>query len=310
MSRRGWLLFGAMALLWGIPYLLIAIVVETIGPAGMVAGRTGIGALLLLPIALHRRALRPALARWPWVLAFAVIEMCGPFLLLGHAEQTLPSGITGLLVATVPLVGAVIAFVSGDRRSLSRRRVAGLAIGIVGVGLIVTGGGQDGSIRWVNVAEVLLVAVCYAIAPFIVSRRLGDVPGLGTATLALGATAVLYAPIALVTHDGEPSRSSLVSLLVLGVVCTAIAFVTFFALIGEVGPARATVFTYLNPVVAITLGGVILDEPITWGLLAGFPVVLVGCWLAAASGTSAGDEPIAVPEAVPVTDGEPGAGAG
>lgn len=290
-----------MSLLWGIPYLLIAIAVETFSPPAVVAGRTGIGALLLLPVALHRRALRPALERWPWVLAFAAIEMCGPFLLLGHAEQTLPSGITGLLVATVPLVGAVIAFVTGDRHALSRRRVIGLLVGIAGVALIVTGGGQDGQIRLVNVAEVLLVAVCYAIAPFIVSRRLGDVPGLGTATLALGATAILYTPIALLTQDGEPSRSSLVSLVILGVVCTGIAFVTFFALIGEVGPARATVFTYLNPVVALTLGSLILDEPVTWGLAVGFPVVLLGCWLAASHGAGpVDDEPLAVPEAVPV----------
>lgn len=290
-----------MALIWGIPYLLIAIAVETLSPAAVVAGRTGLGALLLLPVALQRDALRPALARWRWVLAFAAIEMAGPFILLGHAEQTLPSGITGLLVATVPLFAALVAFGSGEPGALSPVRIAGLALGMVGVGIIVSGGGQDGSISLVAVLEVLLVAVCYAIAPFIISRRLDGVPGIGTATLALGAVGIVYVPIAALTWEGAPSRSSVTALVLLAVVCTAVAFVTFFALIGEVGPTRATVFTYLNPVVALSLGIVILDEPLTWGLIVGFPVVMAGCILAATHRPPR--EPIAIADPVPLADG-------
>lgn len=270
-----------MSVLWGFPYLLIKEAVATLAPASVVAGRTLLGAALLLPVALRRGALRPALARWRWVLAFGVIEMAGPFLLLSHAEQTMPSGLTGLLVSTVPLFGAVVAFAGGERSALAPQRLLGLALGSAGVAIIVGGTIGDGSFGLVAVAEVLVVALCYAIAPFIVAHRLDAVPGVGTATLALGAVGVAYLPVALLTQDGAPSPRSLAAVAGLGVVCTAVAFVAFFALIAEVGPSRATVFTYVNPVVALTLGVVLLDEPLTWGLVLGFPVVLAGCWLAA-----------------------------
>ena len=119
VSGRAWALYALMAVLWGIPYLFIKEAVDSLTPAAVVAGRTLLGAAVLLPIALRRRTLRPALALWPWVLAFGAIEMAGPFLLLGHAEQTLPSGLTGLLVATVPLFATGIALVRGDRSALS-----------------------------------------------------------------------------------------------------------------------------------------------------------------------------------------------
>ena len=295
MSRRGWILFSSQAFIWGVPYLLIAIAVESLAPAAVVAGRTGFAALILLPVALHRRALRPALARWRGVLAFAAVEMAGPFLLLSHAEQTLPSGTTGLLVATVPLFGAVVGFALGDRSAVGPRRLVGLGIGFAGVALVVGGsaGSAEGAITATNVSEVLLVAVCYAIAPFIAHRHLDEVPGIGMATVALGAVAAFYTPIALLTQDGAPTARSLWALAGLTVLCTAIAFITFFALIAEVGPAKATMFTYLNPAVALTLGVLVLDEHLTWGLVAGFPIVLAGCWLAA---SHRDDAPLLVPE--------------
>ena len=276
------MLFGAMSVIWGLPYLLISVAVESIAPAAVVAGRTGIAALLLLPIALRQGALGPALRHWKPILAFALLEMAGPFLLLGHAEQTLPSGLTGLLVATVPLFGAVTSFLLGDRNALSRRRLLGLALGLVGVALVVGAGTADGTVHLVNVAEVLLVAVCYSIAPFIADRRLQAVPGIGIATLALGLVALGYLPIALVVQDSTPTARSASALLALAVICTAIAFVTFFALIREVGPSRATVITFVNPVVALGLGLVVLGETLSVAQLVGLPVVLAGCWLAAA----------------------------
>lgn len=294
MSRRGWILFGAQAVIWGMPYLLIAIAVESFAPAAVVSGRTLSAAILLAPVAVRRRALRPALARWRYVLAFAAVEMAGPFLLLSHAEQTLPSGLTGLLVATVPLFGAIVAFTLGDRSALGRTRVAGLLIGLAGVALVVgSSAGGDGAVTATAVAEVLVVAVCYAIAPFIAHRHLRDVPGVGVATCALAAVGTFYLPIALLTQHGAPTGRSIAALAALTVICTAVAFLTFFALIAEVGPAKATMFTYLNPVVALTLGVVVLGETLTAGLVLGFPVVLVGCWLAASHRPA---EPVLVAE--------------
>lgn len=283
---RAWLLFAAMAVLWGMPYLFIKQAVESYSPAGMVAGRTLIGALLLLPFALRQGALRPALAKWPWVLAFAALEMGAAFLLLGHAEQTLPSGLTGLLVATVPLFAAIIAFSIGDRTALKPVRVIGLVLGFGGVAVIVAGPGLAiaSGAGVIAAGEVLLVAICYAIAPFIVVHKLQDVPTLGTIVVSLAVVGVFFLPIAFLTQERMPTVASTVSLVALGVLCTAVAFVVFFALIGLVGPARAPLFTYVNPIVAIGLGVIVLGEELTVGLLVGLPLVIVGCWLAATGG--------------------------
>jgi len=270
-----------MSLIWGLPYLLISISVESLAPATVVAGRTGIAALLLLPLAIHQGSLKVALRFWPWILAFAVIEMGIPFILLGHAEQTLPSGLTGLLVATVPLFGAIVAYVLGDHHALTRTRILGLFVGVAGVALVVGAAGGDGEIRLLNVAEVLVVAVCYAIAPFITDRKLTEVPGIGLAALALGMVSVAYLVPAALTQDETPTGRSIGALVALAVICTGIAFVVFFALIREVGPAQATVITFVNPIVALALGVVVLDEHLSWGQLLGLPVVLAGCWLAA-----------------------------
>ena len=283
-----------MSVIWGLPYLLISVAVESLAPATVVAGRTGIAALLLFPIAIRQGSLRIALRYWPWVLAFAAIEMSVPFILLGHAEKTLPSGLTGLLVATVPLFGAIVSYALGDHHALTRSRVFGLFLGLAGVALVVGAASGDGDVRLINVIEVLIVAVCYSIAPFITYRKLTEVPGIGIATLSLGMVAVVYLPIAFVVQDGTPSARSLEALVTLAVVCTAIAFVTFFALIREVGPSRATVITFVNPVIALALGVVVLGETLSVGQLLGLPVVLAGCWLAAGRRTD--DAPIVVPE--------------
>lgn len=292
-----------MAVLWGIPYLFIKEAVDSISPAAIVAGRTLLGAAVLLPIALHRGALRPVLRVWPWVLAFGAIEMAGPFFLLSHAEQTLPSGLTGLLVATVPLFAAGIALARGDRSVLSPPRAIGLLVGFAGVVVIVMGPGlavADPASALGAIGEVLLVAFLYAVAPFIIAIKLAHVPSLGTITVALLVVGIAYLPLALLTQHEVPTLRSTLSLVALGILCTALAFLGFFALIAEVGPVRAPLFTYVNPIVAILLGVVVLGEHLSGGLLIGFPLVIVGCWLAATGGRLRPRKPVAS-ELPPVT---------
>lgn len=272
-------MFVLIGVIWGMPYLFIKEAVATLSPAAVVAGRTLGGALLLLPIAARQGALRPALAQWRWVLAFGIVEMAGPFMLLSHAEQTLPSGLTGLLVSTVPLAAAVIGFARGDRAALSLGRIAGLAIGIGGVALVV-GGGGDGTVSALGVAEVLVTSVCYAIAPFIVATRLRDVPAMGSIAISLLAVGAAYLPVALATQHSTPTFRSGAALVGLAVLCTALAFVVFFALIAEIGPTRATLVTYVNPVVALALGVAVRGEQLTGAVMVGIPLILVGCWLA------------------------------
>ncbi len=282
MSREAWVLFAAMSVIWGMPYLFIKIAVEQLSPAALVLARTALGALVLLPLAARSSALRPALRRWPLVLAFAVLEMAVPWLLLTHAEERIASGLAGLLIATVPLVGAVVTRLLGDRTALNRTRVAGIVTGLAGVAALVGLDSAAGHLDALSVAELFVVAVGYAVAPIVVDRRLRDVPTIGVISLSLALVALLYLPFGVpsLVDTGRWTGSTTASVLVLGLVCTALAFVLFFRLIAAAGPVRATVITFLNPAVAVLLGLVVLGEPITLGVMVGFPLVLAGSWLA------------------------------
>jgi drug/metabolite transporter (DMT)-like permease len=289
VSRRGWVLFLAMSVIWGIPYLLIKVADEGVSVPVLVFARTGVAAALLLPLALRRRQVRVLLPHWRWLTVFAVVEIVAPWFLLSNAERRLSSSLSGLLVATVPIIGAVLAKLTGDKERLTLVRLTGLLVGLGGVALL-AGRAASGS-AW-PVAEVLLTATGYATGPLIASRKLGDLPGLGMTAVCLGFAALLYAPAAALTlpHAVPPARV-LASLAVLAVVCTAAAFVLFFMLISEVGPARATVITYLNPAVAVALGASVLGERITPVIAVSFVLILGGSVLATRRGARADATP-------------------
>jgi drug/metabolite transporter (DMT)-like permease len=278
LSRKGWLLFAALSIIWGMPYLLIRVAVREVSPAALIFLRTAPAALLLLPFAIRRGQLGPLLRRWQWVLAYTVAELCVPWLLLFSAEQHLASSLAGLLVAAVPLLGAVLYRVSSAHEPLGARRLAGLLIGFGGVAALV--GIDVSNVDMTAVAEMGVVVLGYALGPFIVSRRLADLPSLGVITASLVITALGYAPVALTHLPTRMSWDVSASVAGLALVCTALAFVIFFELIREVGPARSTVVTYINPAVAVLLGVTVLDEPFTIGMAVGLPLVLVGMVLA------------------------------
>jgi len=280
VSRQGWVLFGLMGVIWGVPYLFIKVAVEYLSPPLVVFGRTSIAAVPLLVFAVRTGAVRPALAHWRPLLAFATLEMAVPWLLLTSAEQHLPSGLTGLLIACVPIVGAVVAYLLGDRSALRPVRLAGIGLGLSGVALLVAADLSGEAPLW-SVAEVLLVCVGYATAPFIANRRLSGVPDVGVVAVSLSVVAIVYAPFAWLTRPAEaPPTQAWAAVLALAFLCTAVAFLVFFRLIAEVGPARATLITFINPAVAVVVGAVVLDEQITGTTLVGFALVLAGCWLA------------------------------
>ena len=304
MSRRGWVLLVTMGVVWGVPYLLIKVAVEDVSPVGVVLARTGVGALLLLPFALRAGGLRVLRGHWPAVVAFAALEIVGPWFLLSNAERTLTSSTTGLLVATVPIV-AVVAGRLVDRQRVALVRWAGLAVGLGGVALLL-GPGAAADDPWA-VTQVLLAAVGYAVAPIIAERRLQGVPTIPLTTACLGMTALGYLPVFLLTGPhAVPGTPALLSLVALGAVCTALAFVLFFGLIAEVGGARSTLVAYLNPLVAVTLGALVLDEPITWGVLAGMVLILVGSAAASRRGTPGTEAPVADPADAALVGAEPG----
>jgi drug/metabolite transporter (DMT)-like permease len=280
VTRRGWILFASMGVIWGVPYLFIKVAVEHMAPPVVVFGRTSIAIVPLLAVAIRSGALRPALARWRPLLAFAGLEMALPWLLLTDAERHLPSGLTGLLIACVPIFGAVVAYALGERGALAPKRVLGIVLGLGGVAFLVAAD-LGGEAPWWSIAEVLVVCVAYATAPFIAARRLADVPDIGVVALALSAVALVYAPVAWLTWpDDPPPVRAWLAVVALGLLCTAIAFVVFFRLIRAVGPSRSTLITFVNPAVAVIVGAIVLDEQITVATLVGFALILAGCWLA------------------------------
>ncbi len=291
MTRRGWLLFGALSVIWGVPYLLIKVAVRDLDPAVVAFGRTLLGALLLLPIALKRRDLVPVLARWRWLLVYTVAEIVGPWWLLGHAETRLTSSTAGLLIAIVPLIAAVLTAAVNRRRPdaerLRARRVVGLGLGLAGVAALV---GFDVHLDDLpSVGAAVLTAVGYAVGPLMISRKLADLPPLGVITGSLGLAALIFCPFAVLLRPERVGAASAWSVVALAVVCTATAFVVFFALIAEAGPARATVITYVNPAVAILLGVAVLGESFTIGTAIGFPLVILGSVLATSRQPQRGD---------------------
>jgi drug/metabolite transporter (DMT)-like permease len=283
MTARGWLLFASMCVIWGIPYLLIKVAVEDVSPAMLVLARTTIAAVLLLPIAAVRDELRPVLRHWRAVLVFATIEIALPWVLLGSAETRISSSLTALLIAATPLIGTAIALGTGTRERLTLDRSLGLVLGLVGVASIV-GLGLEGASLF-PILEVGLVAVCYAVGPAIVLRWLSGLPSLGVIAASLAVSAVVYVPITAVTGAGStPSPTAIGAIVTLAVVCTAVAFLIFFALIAEIGAVRATVITYVNPAVAAVLGVAVLGEDFTFGMGLGFALVLAGSVLATRPG--------------------------
>ena len=300
MSRRGLLLFAAMCVIWGVPYLLIRVAVGEISPATLVFVRTAIAAVILLPFVLARGGWRSIGGRWPALVAFATVEVAAPWFFLSSAEQHITSALAGLLISAVPLVGVVIATALGNREHLGLASMSGLLVGLVGVALIV--GFDLRASDATALVEIALVVVGYSLGPAILSRYLSDVPSVTVIGIALTLCALAYAPAAaLQWPHAIPSLSVLGSVAVLAVLCTAVAFLLFFALIAEIGPVRATVITYVNPAVAAILGVAVLHESFTLGMGLGFVLVLAGSTLATRRQNQA---PEAAPRAPEVQRGE------
>jgi drug/metabolite transporter (DMT)-like permease len=279
MTRSGWALFAAVGVVWGIPYLLIKIADGGVSVPVLVFSRVIIGTLLLLPVAVRRGQLRALLPHWRWVVVLAAAEVIVPWLLLSAAEERLSSSLSGLLIAAVPVLGLAVARLAGDRERLTATRWAGLAAGLGGVALLMRPAISGGDT--VPVLEVLATAACYAIGPVIADRKLAGTDGLAVTAACLGLAALVYAtPAALTWPHALPSYRVLAALAGLGLVCTAVAFVLYFRLIAEVGAARATVVTYINPAVAVALGAAVLGEPFTPAVAVAFALILAGSVLA------------------------------
>ena len=309
MTRRGLILFAALGIAWGIPYLFIKVAVSELEPGMVVLARSALAAILLLPLAFFRREVVQVVRRWKPMLAYTVVEIILPWYFLSSAEQRLPSSTAGLLLAAVPLAGVGIAFAMGRPERLSRMNWLGIALGMVGVAALV--GLDVAGSDLVAVAEMAVVVVGYALGPAILARWMSDLPGVGVVAVSLAATAVVYVPFVLLTGGWPavwPSQAVIVSIVVLAVVCSALAFLLMVGLVAEIGPVKATTITYVNPAVAIVAGVVVLGERVTVWTVVGFALVLAGSYLV----TRRRQEPIAAegPEEAPAEQDRSPAGRG
>jgi drug/metabolite transporter (DMT)-like permease len=284
MSRRGLFLFILVGFLWGIPYLFIKIAIDPesgFSPAIVVCLRTAIGAAILIPLAIKQGQLRAAVRGAKYVFFYALLEMIGPWILIGTAEQKISSGLAGLLVASVPIWATIFASLRGDKTVWQRKRLFGIVVGFIGLIAVVGIESITGSSDPLSIAMVLVASIGYSYAVMMVQGALPNVSGVAINAVAMAMTALFYLPWAIAqwpTHEISPS--AIRAVVGLGVLSTGAAFAAFFTLATIIGVARASLVTYLNTACAVVLGVIILNEPLTTGIILGLPLVLIGSYFA------------------------------
>jgi drug/metabolite transporter (DMT)-like permease len=284
MSRRGWFLFILVGFLWGVPYLFIKIAVDPengFSPAAVVCLRTAIGAAILIPLAIRQGQLGAAIRGIKYVAPYALLEMIGPWILIGTAEQKISSGLAGLLIASVPIWATIFASMRGDKTVWHHKRLMGIVVGFIGLIAVVGFESIKGSSDPLSIAMVLVAAIGYSYAVMMVQGALPHVSGIAINAVAMAITAIFYLPLTIIqwpTH--EISSDAINAIIGLGVLSTGAAFVAFFALAAIIGVARGSLVTYLNTAFAVVLGVIILDEPFTTGMAIGLPLVLIGSYFA------------------------------
>ncbi len=280
MSRKSLFYFLLVGFLWGIPYLLMKVAVEEIPPSAIVAGRTLIGAAILIPVALYRKTFKGAVLGFKFVAFYALLEMIGPWILISTAQKKIDSGLAGLLISTVPIFAAIITSMRGDHTVWQFKRMFGIVVGFIGLIAVVGIESFSGNSHPASIAMMILAAMGYSYAIIMVTTNLPLVDGIAINGLAMAITSIFWAPLAIAQWPSQVTLKPALSLIALGVLCTALAFLVFFKLLVEIGPARGSLVTYLNTSVAVVLGVIVLNEPITIGLIIGLPLVLIGSYLA------------------------------
>lgn len=283
MQRRGLVLFAVAAALWGASYLFIKVALDDgVGEPFIVFSRTLLGAAVLVPLALRAGALRPLLDRGWWNVAVAGLQVVVPFGLITYGERWVDSGLAGVLVASAPLFVALLALRVDQEERSHGLALVGLLVGIAGVAVLF-GADLSGHVEELGGGLMILgAALCYGGAVLLVKRHFTGVPPVGVAASTMVVSSVVWLPAGVLAIPGEvPPVDSVASLVVLGAGGTGVAFYCFYTLIGDWGPARASLVAYVAPAFAVVYGVVLLDEPLTAGTVAGLALILGGSWLAA-----------------------------
>lgn len=291
--------FAALCVIWGLPYFFIKLALTEMPPVGVAWTRIAFGALALLPVAWKRGSLKGLLSHKRVMVAFAFAELIVPFILISVGERWVSSSLAGILIATVPMMVILLSPLFGVHERLSARRLAGLIIGLVGVVTLLGLDAVGGVLGWIGVGCIVAATVGYATGALLVQRHMSGLDELGAIAASLGVATLIMMPAGIWSMPAKvPSLLVLTSLVVLGVVCSAVALSLFFFLIAQIGAARAAVITYVNPAVAALLGVMVLHESFGPGAVLGLALILLGSWLATHSGK---------PEGTPVTGSATGA---
>jgi drug/metabolite transporter (DMT)-like permease len=281
MTKKHWFVFSLVGLLWGIPYLLIREAVKEVSPDIVVFARVVIGSAVIAPLLINRGVYLKALKSWPHILFYAIGEMVIPWILISDAERRLNSGLAGLLVATVPLWSTIIQSFLGDKSVWHKTRLLGMILGFIGIFLTVGVDSFKGQLNLWAVAEVIIGSISYAIASTYITVKASHVNVMAINQIALTMTAIIYLPFAILSWPTHHIHSkTIIYLIILGLIPTALAFVLYFDLIRHMGQARGSMVTYLNTAWAVTLGIILLHEPLTAGIIVGLPLILFGSYLA------------------------------
>lgn len=289
MAVRHLPLFALVAVLWGIPYLLIAIALTGFDAPFVAWARVALAAVVLVAVVGPRSLVRSLRGRLLALLGFAVVQFTVPLVLIAEAERTVPSSLVGCLIASEPLWIALLATRIDRTERTGPAGAFGLVVGLVGVGVLLgvePAGGVGGAVL------VLGAATSYALATLLVTRLGADVPLLHLVAAGLAISAFTLLPLVVAAPPSQvPGVPAIAALLGLAVVCTAVAFPLWFALIARVGAARAALVTYASPVVAVALGVVLLGE--RFGQLApiGLALILAGSWMASRAKIAPADRP-------------------
>ena len=281
MTRKHLGQFILVGFLWGVPYLFMRVAVREWPPALVVFGRVLIGSAILFPIAMRRGSVRESLKGFKWIFIYALLEMCGPWYLITHAETKINSGLAGLLVATVPIWSTIYSSMAGDKSVWHHKRLLGIIIGFLGLVSIVGIETISGSADTYSVLQIVLAAILYSTAMAIILRGMPNGDGVAINAIAMAITAVIFLPSAIGNWPTQtPSLKATLCLIGLGVLSTGLAFMIYFNLVKEIGQARGSMVTYLNTAFAVLLGVIVLGEPLTIGIIVGLPLVLVGSYFA------------------------------
>ncbi len=281
MSRRAWWAFAVMSVTWGSSYLLIKIGIEGGVPALDLAWlRIALAAVILIGLAWRAGALPTLSGRWRWVWAYAVAEISIPFPLIAAGEVHIASSLAAIIIASVPLIVTVLSLRFDPSERPTPIRALGLAVGFAGVIALVGIDVAGSSAAVLGAVAVLVAAVGYAIGPMLVKLGMDGIDSRAAMGGSLAIATVILAPFAATDLPSRaPTVGALAAVAALGVFCTAMAFVVYTVLVREAGTGRATIITYVNPLVAVLLGVTLLGERPGPGALAGLVMILAGSWL-------------------------------